>query len=969
MTLNIRNKIKLVSNYFFLFYLFLTKYPAIIVKSVIYHQKDKNKGFENPLPMNVKYILPLLAIVSLMLLAQCNDEVVTRDYPRVTATNISNISDSGAVFRAEITDMGNAPITEHGFVWSTEKTQYLSSGERIFLGPCNSSSDFEAEIKTTLKENSTYYVCAFVVSGEYTVYGKTESFVSLGSKAPRIKGFSPESAGWGDTITIYGENFSYVTYHNQVLFNDVAADYTILATDTIVKALLPPLFTDPKGAVSVSICGNVTTFKSDSVIFLEPEFYDYTPKSARWSDTLYLIGRYLKYFGASTSNGVFLDNTKLYVRDYDTAQYIIVSDDITAETSKFSIKLNGYSFTSPDNFTLLPPVIDSISPDEATWGATLYIYGRFNKNLSKNTIYFNSIKATISYCDSKIIKVTVPSTLVDSTSVISLLSGPFTVESPEKFHLAKPKVKYVTPSSGYSGTKVKIGGNFFRSGSTTVKIGSVNAVITSMNDSVIYCYVPVLDNNSHDIAVKVGVATSNSDVSFDVKNPVINSFSPTSVTFNDVITVTGDNFVSAMSWYLGTSLVSATYVNSNTVKLTVPPNMSYSAENITGTYTLNGYKSTTSSSESLELKDFIVTSISPMIGKGGDVLNLTGENLNTLYVSVMFGDTEATVSNFTATGMSVVVPALYNGIYDISVEIGGRTKVYGSKFIVDGPWSKLADLPFVSKYGWIMDFGDEVLYMTRSSSETSESLYSFNSSTLNFEKQVGTYNSGLKLAYSCILGDKAYIVGQKTTGGMALMMFDSSDRSLSYISDYPGNSSYLPLIMADDSVVYVGGGDYIPAPYTNSYLKLWKYSPATQKWTSLTDLPVRSHASNRVSLDGKVYCLGTNNAVYEYNPTENSWSEKSEGIWWGGDAGGKSNFIIDGNWYVGFGSYNGIVSSSMTNFFARWDPVQNIWEEIKNVPVSARIRPVSFSVGDKGFVGGCQYYGLTDFWMYDPSKE
>ena len=61
--------------------------------------------------------------------------------------------------------------------------------------------------------------------------------------------------------------------------------------------------------------------------------------------------------------------------------------------------------------------------DGVTWGATLYIYGRFNKNLSKNTIYFNSIKATISYCDSKIIKVTVPSTLVDSTSVISLLSS------------------------------------------------------------------------------------------------------------------------------------------------------------------------------------------------------------------------------------------------------------------------------------------------------------------------------------------------------------------------------------------------------------------------------------------------------------------------------------------------------------------------------------------------------------------
>ncbi len=175
----------------------------------------------------------VLSLALLLLVAGCEDEPVQRDYPRVKTHEITGITSEGAIFEAEVTETGNGVISEHGFVWALSNPG-LESDNKVFLGPLGGAGQFTAEIRSTLSEGITYRVTAFVRSGDYTVYGNTVEFKSLGSLGPVITGFSPGRALCGDTIRITGRNFSWVKAFNIVRFNAVTAAICEPVTDTVL---------------------------------------------------------------------------------------------------------------------------------------------------------------------------------------------------------------------------------------------------------------------------------------------------------------------------------------------------------------------------------------------------------------------------------------------------------------------------------------------------------------------------------------------------------------------------------------------------------------------------------------------------------------------------------------------------------------------------------------------------------------
>jgi len=922
--------------------------------------------------MKLKSGLFLYLFIGVCLLTGCEDETTHRGYPRVTTTRVTNISASGATFIGEITDIGNAPITEHGFVWSKTKNLEVDYQNRVLLGSFNGIGEYTADIKTTLEPNVEYYVGAYLKAGEYIVYGKTITFISLGSQAPTITGFSPDSAGWGDTVTVMGKNFSWVQGFNKVYIGGKSTNCVIPVTDSTLKTIVPSTVREHRNAISVEISGNAGTLKGDSLLFLKPELHDYYPKAARWGDTISFYGRYLRCFADQTGNGVSFGGLIVNARFIykDTVVKVIVPYQLTSEVNPISIKLNGFSFYPDTVLSLLPPVIDSISPDEGTWGTILTLYGRFNILSTMNNLSLNSVGATLVASERKL-KVTVPATISNYENTISLTSGPFKVESPEKFYLKKPEIKYFTPSSGGGGTLVKIGGKYFKSGITSVSFGTVSASIKSVNDSVIYCYVPSVANGSYKLKVKASNSAVESSSYFAVKNPTITSISPTSVYYGDVVTVVGENFNDGLTWHLGTIEFTPLSVTSTEAKFTVPYTLLYTPLHIDATYILNTIHQTTTSLDYLTLKDFTVNSIAPLTGKPGDLLTLTGTNFNPSHLTVSFGTTIAKINNVTSTSASVIVPDLSNVDYNIMISYSGKSVIYPEKFNVNGgPWTRLNDLPFLYDYGCVFDFGEVVYVATAGPSSTEKEIYSFDVVSKGFTKTAGTYSSSIVDPIACTLNGKGYIIGHKATTGVGFELFNPDSLVWRKLPDYPGTQTAEPVIISTDSVIYAGSGRH----YNNVnyyYNDMWKYSPVTNKWTNIKNIQYLAMPSNQIYLGGTVYFSTIYNFLYKYDASDNLWVKVSSNTPFY-VVGGTVSAILNDKWYVGCGDSHGlhsVVSSDVTNKFYSYDPGSNVWKASSNGSIPARSMPLYFTASGYMFVGGSQRTHLYDFYMYDPSKE
>lgn len=901
-------------------------------------------------------------MAAIIFLFSCSDEnTVPREYPRISLPEITNITPAGATFVAEVTSAGNVPISQHGFVWGFSRTLNEDYGERIYLGSFSGKGTFQADINSTLESLRSYYVSAFIKAGDYTVYSEPVQFASLGSQAPVITGFSPLSAAWGDTILIHGKNFSWKTGSNVVTFGP-ATPYNIFSiTDTLLKCTLPEGLTTKRNAVSVSIAGNKATVKNDSLSLIYPEFTDFHPKSATWGDTIYiegkLIGRYVKL---SRSRGVYLDGIRADIFPASDSLFkITVPNTLPAESTPISIKTYDLTYTSGTNFTLMPPVITGLSTKTSTWGAILTLFGRFNVLKTMNAVTIGGLSATITSNSTTWIQVIIPSTLTTAKNQVVLKSGPFKVASTDSLTLQAPEIKYFTPASGISGTQVKIGGKYFKSGLTTVKFGTSDATINSINDSVLTCLVPNVAAGNYRINVKVISSNITSSSDFIVTNPVITSLSPTSVSYGDVVTVTGKNFTSGLSWTLGSNIISPTIVSPTQATFTIPYTLAYTPLQVKVSVSFSGITSTNTSSEYISLKDFSVTSVSPLTGKGGTVLTLSGTNLNPGSLIVKFGSTTASLSNITGAGATVTVPGLSDGESTITVSSAGKTITYPDKFTVSGsPWKRLTNLPFLyTGSGCTFDFGDRVLISTSGSSSTERVVYEFDNNTLGFNQIPGSFQSSITIPYTAILKGKGYVLGSTNDRKVALEVFNPDSLTWRRLKDFPGDWVTTPVFLADDSVLYAGPGAYREWNSTNFFRDFWKYSPTTNRWTRLRDFISVTESTNCMFIENKIVLY--DGYLREYQPSSNSWITLSHQSL-GKTYADRVSLVLNNLWYIGFGGDNSLF---------KYDPVTDSATEILYAAPFKRSRALAFSSGGYLFIGGDPATSSYDFWMYDPSKE
>jgi hypothetical protein len=917
-------------------------------------------------------------VICLLFLSGCEDEPVQRDYPRIRTLEVTNITGDGATFVAEVTHEGTVPITEHGFAWALS-TPDINRDEIVNLGSFSGKGRFDAQIGTALKEGLVYEVCAFVKAGDYTVYGDKAQFMSLGSGAPEIIDFIPKSAGWGDTISITGRQFSYRNFTNRIFVEDQEC-IPFASSDTLLRFVLPPTVIKSLNTVSVNLMGNLAT-AVHKLNLIAPEVYGFVPVTGYWGDTVIFTGCNLGFFGLQQSDGMILNDNLLCkaVKVSGTSLSFLIPGHLNTVSSLVSLSYKTFRFSFPQNLNLRLPEADSIFPLTGTWKSVLTLYGKFNPVSSLNTVLIGNVSAVILSSSTDSVKVEVPVSLSSQESAVTYKSDPYTTTFSDNFILAGPEFRYFTPAEGCAGTLMKIGGRNLNPAFTEVFIGGKKAHVESGSDSVINCYVPGDIYGNCNVIVKVLNSTINVADEFRATNHRITSVAPVSVSFNDIVTVRGEYFDNDIVWSLGDIPVTPFSVTSSEVKFQVPARLSYSPTRVNamrpGIYP--DLVSSSISDEALVLKDFVITYVGPTAGKPGDLITIEGTDFALFPedAELLVGDRVANISFASHEKYVFIVPGNYEGEHQLTIKFLGKSVIWPQPYMLSSSWKRLDDLTFLYDYGCVFDLGEEAFVATMGSSPTQRTLYRFEPARETFIQLPGTYASQIKDPCAAGLGGRGYLIGNKENPlQIGFEVFNPDSLSWRALPDYPGSFGESPWIVADDTVIYAGSGKIVSGFSTSYNEEFWKYSPLTGRWTRLADIRYGSKPGKQAYINGRVHAITPNNVVSIYDASTDRWdphnaSAPYQTLYFNGISA-----VMNGKWYVGYGDFYGTHFTDLTylenfNDLMAFDPVSGSWSQVEYPAMSARSRVICFTIGDVLYTGGDQNVHLYDFYRYDPLSD
>jgi hypothetical protein len=263
----------------------------------------------------MKYWFLIINIGLILFLSSCNKdaELQTKEYPCVI-TNEPIITEEGAAFSASLSDGRNQKILKYGFVWSTEPKPVDLDNSKFYEGNLPGKK-YSYTQSSSLVKGQTYYLRACVITDQYKIYGNEVSFVCLGSLAPEIYHFEPDSGFDGTEIVISGKNFGYQTSQNKVYIHDIESDI-ISATESQLIVKSPKTSFIGKAYIRVEVakmsCTATHLFK-----ILGPMITQMNPKESKVGDTILINGNYFLSGGIQTQ--LFFDDIQ--------ASIVSVTDD------------------------------------------------------------------------------------------------------------------------------------------------------------------------------------------------------------------------------------------------------------------------------------------------------------------------------------------------------------------------------------------------------------------------------------------------------------------------------------------------------------------------------------------------------------------------------------------------------------------------------------------------------------------
>lgn len=243
-----------------------------------------------------------ISTILLLLFFSCQKATISpKDYPYVVMEEVSVLPD-GVRFIATLVDQGTEPIVSHGFVWGGTNEPNIEEDNTIYLAGDSSLEPFEVEVFNGLVKDKMYVVRPFVNASNVLVYGAESSFISAGSRHPKIIDVSPKYGPPGALIELIGENFGYGISSNTVIFGEIEAQIDS-ASSSKLYVIVPEI--QESGLVSISLStSEMTTTASDKFDVYFPWTKISGTHNSRWSSPSFSIDNNVYIIISESGGGI-----------------------------------------------------------------------------------------------------------------------------------------------------------------------------------------------------------------------------------------------------------------------------------------------------------------------------------------------------------------------------------------------------------------------------------------------------------------------------------------------------------------------------------------------------------------------------------------------------------------------------------------------------------------------------------------
>ena len=344
-------------------------------------------------------------------------------------------------------------------------------------------------VSSRIDKNIKYYFKAFVETSNRTFVGNIRDFVSYESVSPEIDSISTDFGHIGDTLEIYGKHFIDATHETYVDYTN--RDATIISiNDSLIKAIIPRDIIQMSGDIQVMIDNKADSYSSFTLF--KPTIETIEPIIALIGDTLSIKGDHFDF--TDSGNRVLFGNSQSEVVESKREEIkAIVPEAMENISDSVSVYAQLQKTVYKVPFRLAAPEIHSIAPLNATFRDEITINGdNFDREISRNKVYFGNIEAKVTYADKHILKVLVPDDLESSSEPISVKAQLQESVYTKNFQLIPPEITFVTENV-HARQDITIEGNYFHpiKDRNTITIENIGVDLTSGDSGHLNTKVPL----------------------------------------------------------------------------------------------------------------------------------------------------------------------------------------------------------------------------------------------------------------------------------------------------------------------------------------------------------------------------------------------------------------------------------------------------------------------------------------------
>ncbi|MEQ8243060.1 IPT/TIG domain-containing protein [Fulvivirga sp.] len=444
-------------------------------------------------------------------------------------------------------ELGNQDIIEYGFVWGETENLSIENSERKIIFPNPEHLSFDYRISTTLKEGIKYYVLSYIKTNKYLIYGQAVSFTSLGSLAPIITNFNPKYGSVGDTIAIFGVNFSYILKTNKIQFDQINAK-AIYSSDSLIRVIVPDSIANVRSELSVQISGNKNVAAEPFEIF-SPVINRIYPEQGKSGDTLTIDGEH--FFSVPGQMEIQFGTKQASILEASNNNIKVIVPNQLNETDSVTV-IVGPGRTSY-KFNYLKPSILSLSPKLITWRDTVSVSVKnFYDDKTKQSLKINNLNVDLLYSSDSLIKFTIPDNLSSKVSNIQIDIAGFNLDASEMLTLRSPVITYSIDSVAF-GEAALMKGKYFHPTNNRIDINGISINQTTTIESSEFNFqftINPSDYSGENDVVNLNINVNNDVFSFSnplvLRIPIVTDFYPKEISdFSQIVTIVGNNLENA----------------------------------------------------------------------------------------------------------------------------------------------------------------------------------------------------------------------------------------------------------------------------------------------------------------------------------------------------------------------------------------------------------------------------------------